>query len=74
MCYLSGLFYYLHTAVFTFAAPLIPLTLVIAMPETVALTNALLLLPCLVYSNVIFPLWHRCPYRLEAWAARMMYG
>jgi cellulose synthase (UDP-forming) len=74
MCYLSGLFYYLHTAVFTFAAPLIPLTLLIAMPETVALANALLLLPCLVYSNVIFPLWHRCPYRLEAWAARMMYG
>ena len=19
-------------------------------------------------------MWHRCPYRLEAWAARMMYG
>ena len=58
MCYLSGLFYYLHTALFTFGAPLVPLTLLIAMPETVELANALLLLPCLVYTNLIFPLWH----------------
>jgi cellulose synthase (UDP-forming) len=33
-----------------------------------------LVVPSLIYTTVIFPLWHRAPYRLEAWAARMMYG
>jgi len=74
LCYLSGFFYYIHTALFTFVAPLIPITLLLAMPERVRLDNAKLIIPSLIYTTMIFPLWHRCPYRLEAWAARMMYG
>ena len=30
MCYLSGFFYYIHTALFTFVGPLIPITLLLA--------------------------------------------
>ena len=74
MCYLSGFFYYLHTALFTFVGPLIPITLLLAMPWTVRLENLKLILPSVIYAALIFPMWHRCPYRLEAWAIRMMYG
>jgi hypothetical protein len=31
-------------------------------------------LPAILYTTVIFPLWHRAPYRLEAWAVRVMYN
>jgi len=74
LCYLSGFLYYVHTALFTFAGPLIPITLLVAMPELLELRNARLVLPSLVYTTVVFPWWHRSPYRLEAWACRMMYG
>lgn len=74
MCYLSGFFYYIHTALFTFVGPLIPITLLIAMPWILRLENMKLIVPSLIYTALIFPMWHRCPYRLEAWAIRMMYG
>jgi cellulose synthase (UDP-forming) len=74
LCYLSGFFYYLHTALFTFVAPLIPISLLLARPQTLRLENLPLLVPSLVYTALIFPMWHKCPYRLEAWAARMTYG
>jgi cellulose synthase (UDP-forming) len=74
LCYLSGFFYYLHTALFTFVAPLIPITLLLVRPQTLRLENMPLLVPSLVYTALIFPMWHKCPYRLEAWAARMTYG
>ena len=74
MCYLSGFFYYIHTALFTFVGPLIPIMLLLAMPWTLRLENMTLILPSVIYAALIFPLWHRAPYRLEAWAIRMMYG
>jgi cellulose synthase (UDP-forming) len=74
LCYLSGFFYYLHTALFTFVAPLIPIALLLATPQALRLENLKLLAPSLVYTALVFPMWHRCPYRLEAWAARMSYG
>ncbi|WP_181871108.1 glycosyltransferase family 2 protein [Sphaerisporangium album] len=73
-CYISGFFYYIHTAVFTFAAPLIPIVLLLTMPEKLEIEHITFVIPGLIYTTMIFPLWHRCPYRLEAWAARMMYG
>lgn len=74
MCYLSGFFYYIHTALFTFVAPLIPITLLLAAPETLRLENMPLMIPSLIYTTLVFPMWHRSPYRLEAWAVRMMYS
>jgi cellulose synthase (UDP-forming) len=74
MCYMSGFFYYIHTAVFTFAAPIIPIFLLVAVPDKLQLRNLLFVLPSIVYTTLIFPLWHKAPYRLEAWSARMMYG
>jgi cellulose synthase (UDP-forming) len=74
MCYMSGFFYYLHTAMFTFVGPMVPITLLLLLPERINLANTGLVIPSLVYATVIFPAWHRCSYRLEAWATRMMYG
>ena len=70
----AGFFYYIHTALFTFVGPLIPITLLLAMPWALHLENMKLIVPSLIYTALIFPIWHRCPYRLEAWAIRMMYG
>ena len=74
LCYLSGLFYYIHTALFTFVGPLVPITLLVFLPWTLRLENMTLVLPSVIYATLVFPLWHRSPYRLEAWAVRMMYG
>ncbi|WP_455356311.1 glycosyltransferase family 2 protein [Streptomyces sp. SYSU K217416] len=74
LCYLSGFLYYIHTALFTVMAPLIPVTLLIAMPDRLKVEYTLLVLPSVVYMTVVFPSWHKCPYRLEAWAARLLYG
>ncbi|MFE2425541.1 glycosyltransferase family 2 protein [Streptomyces sp. NPDC059373] len=74
LCYLSGFFYYIHTALFTFAAPIIPIVLLLAMPDKLKVDHLAMVLPSIVYTAVIFPLWHKSPYRLEAWAARLMYG
>ena len=74
LCYMSGFFYYLHTALFTFAAPLIPIVMLLALPTHIKFANLVYIVPSLLYNAVIFPMWHRCPYRLEAWACRMLYG
>lgn len=74
LSYLSGFLYYVHTALMTFLLPLIPIALLLFLPQDLQLSNLVFVLPGLVYAGVIFPMWHRCPYRLEAYACRMIYG
>jgi cellulose synthase (UDP-forming) len=74
LCYMSGFFYYIHTAMFVVLAPAIPLSLLLFEPQVFLVNRLWMVLPSLVYTTVIFPMWHRVPYRLEAWACRMMYG
>ena len=74
MCYVSGFCYYLHTALFTVVAPLIPLVLLIGLPGQVRIANYLLILPSTIYNLVVFPLWHRCRYGPSALVARYLYG
>ncbi|MER6994645.1 glycosyltransferase family 2 protein [Streptomyces sp. NPDC000410] len=74
LCYISGFLYYIHTAVFTFAAPIIPIALLLAFPDQPRVQYFWLVLPSIIYTTVVFPMWHRVPYCLEAWAVRMMYG
>ncbi|WP_067252549.1 glycosyltransferase family 2 protein [Streptomyces sp. DSM 15324] len=74
LCYFSGFLYYLHTALFTVVAPLLPIVLLVATPERLKVDYLLLVLPSVVYTLLVFPLWHRCPYRIEAWAVRLLYG
>ncbi len=73
-CYVSGFFYYLHTALFTFAAPAIPLVMLTVLPERVRLTNYVFILPSIIYNFAVFPAWHRCRFGPEALMAKLLYG
>jgi cellulose synthase (UDP-forming) len=59
---------------FTFVAPLIPLTLLYLFPYRISLVNYLLIVPSVVYNILIFPWWHRSRYRLDAWTVKMIYA
>lgn len=73
-CYMSGFFYYIHTAIFTFVGPTIPIVLLAAFPQQVRLVNYAWIVPSLVYNSVVFPVWHRCRYGLDALAVKLVYG
>jgi cellulose synthase (UDP-forming) len=73
-CYISGFCYYIHTALFTFVAPAIPLVMLIALPERVRLVNYLFIAPSVIYNFVVFPAWHRCRFGPEALMAKLLYG
>jgi cellulose synthase (UDP-forming) len=74
LSYLSGFCYYLHTALFTFAGPLVPIVLLTAYPQAVSLAHYALVAPSVLYTFVVFPLWHRTRYRLECWTVKLLYG
>jgi len=73
-CYVSGFCYYLHTALFTFVAPAIPLVMLILIPERVRLINYLFIAPSMIYNLIVFPAWHRCRFGPEALMAKLLYG
>lgn len=74
LCYLSGFMYYIHTAIYAVFLPVVPLIMLYAIPEQIELANYLLILPSVLYMHVVFPLWHRVPYGIEAASVRNVYG
>jgi cellulose synthase/poly-beta-1,6-N-acetylglucosamine synthase-like glycosyltransferase len=74
LCYLSGCVGYIYTAVFTFIAPLLAIGILVLGPNYLLLKNMIFIAPVLFYAGVIYPMWHRSPYRLEAWAVRVLSG
>ncbi|MEU7903387.1 glycosyltransferase family 2 protein [Actinoplanes sp. NPDC049118] len=74
LCYLSGFLFYLETAGMVFLAPLIPVVLCTGAVGSVNARNYLLIVPSLVFSFVITPLWHRTRYRVETWSISLAYG
>ena len=74
LCYLSGFCYYVHTAAFIFATPLIPITMLALMPQRVHLINYLFVLPSVIYNFVVFPAWHRCQFGLAAFMVKLLYS
>jgi cellulose synthase (UDP-forming) len=72
MCYLSGFLYYINTAVFAFVIPLLSIALVAFDPGILQLKNLIFFAPILIYSGLIYPMWHRVPYRLEAWSVKVI--
>jgi cellulose synthase (UDP-forming) len=74
LCYLTGLIGYVYTAVFTFVAPALAVALLLFAPGTLLVRNLIFIVPVLFYAGVIYPMWHRAPYRLEAWSVRMISG
>lgn len=74
MCYLSGFVGYVYTAIFTFVAPALALGMLLFAPAELTLNSLGFVAPVLFYAGVIYPLWHRAPYRLEAWSVRVISG
>jgi cellulose synthase (UDP-forming) len=74
LCYLAGSTYYVYTAVFTFVGPILAISMLLLAPQLLGLKNMIFVAPVLVYAGVIYPMWHRAPYRLESWAVRMLSG
>lgn len=74
LCYLSGFMYYIHTAIYAVFTPIIPLIMLFAIPDQILLANYLLIFPSIIYMHVIFPLWHRERYGIEAASIRTVYG
>ena len=74
LCYSSGFCYYIHTAIFSIVAPLIPIVLILAIPGQVQLHNYLWIVPSAAYTLVVFPLWNRGRYGTEALMAKSLYG
>jgi cellulose synthase (UDP-forming) len=72
VCYLAGLAWYTYTAVFTFIAPALAIGMLLFTPGFVLLKNMIFIAPVLFYTGVIYPMWHRSPYRLEAWSVRVL--
>ena len=73
-CYLSGFCYYVHTALFTFATPIVPLIMLIFLPNGVRLVNYVFILPSIIYNTAVFPAWHHCRFGPAALMAKLLYG
>ncbi len=74
LCHLSGFVYYLYTAIFNFAIPALSITILVVAPNLLNIKNTLFFIPVLAYSTLVVPMWHRAPYRLEAWSVRIVSG
>ncbi len=74
LCYISGLIYYIYTALFTFVVPALTIAILVFVPNVLLFKNMIFMVPVLLYSAVIIPSWHHAPYRLEAWAVRVIAG
>lgn len=74
LSYFSGFFYYIHTGISSFFAPIIPIAILTLYPEQVSILNYLLLLPSIIFIQIIYPIWHKHTYGIEAWATRSVYG
>ncbi|MCI4065054.1 glycosyltransferase [Micromonospora sp. R77] len=74
LSYFSGFCYYAHTALFTFAGPLVPIVMLWFFPQYVRLEHYLLIVPSVLYNFAVFPLWHRTTYRFETWTVKLVYG
>jgi cellulose synthase (UDP-forming) len=74
LCYMSGFFYYISTALMVLAGPLMPLTLTLFFPWRIELENYVILLPALLWMYVGIRLWHRSDFRLEVLSVKLLYG
>jgi cellulose synthase (UDP-forming) len=74
LCYISGFIYYIYTALFTFVVPALTITILLLVPNVLEFKNMIFMVPVVLYAAVIIPGWHHAPYRLEAWAVKLISG
>jgi cellulose synthase/poly-beta-1,6-N-acetylglucosamine synthase-like glycosyltransferase len=72
--YLAGWLWNLTTGLRTLILPLIPITLLLFLPGEIRLRNAILLVPAVITSSVLYPLWHNAPYSPRIWPLTVAVG
>lgn len=74
LTFLSGMSYFLYTGLSVIVAPLPAVLMVWFFPDRVLWWNYVLLAPALLQAFVFLPLWHRCPYGLDAMRVKLVYA
>jgi cellulose synthase (UDP-forming) len=72
--YIAGWLWNFTTGLRTLVVPLIPVTLLVFLPDAIQLRNALLLVPAVITSTVLYPLWHNAPYSPRIWPLAIAVG
>lgn len=72
--YVAGWMWNFTTALRTLVLPLIPIVLLLALPQEIQLRNALLLLPAVIVGAVLYPLWHNVKWTLGVWPLAVAVG
>ena len=74
LCFISGSTYFIYTALFTFVIPALSIVILAFVPHALAFRNMIFVAPAFLYAALIIPSWHHAPYRLEAWAVKLVSG
>jgi cellulose synthase (UDP-forming) len=72
--YVAGWLWNFTTALRTLIVPLIPVALLVFVPNEIRLRNALLLIPAIITGCVLYPLWHNAPYSPRTWPLAVATG
>jgi len=72
--YIAGWLWNFSTALRTVMLPLIPVVLLIMLPDEIRLRNAILLIPVLLTGTVLYPLWHNTRWPLGMWPLAIAVG
>jgi cellulose synthase/poly-beta-1,6-N-acetylglucosamine synthase-like glycosyltransferase len=72
--YVAGWLWNLTTALRTLMLPLIPIALLSYLPGEIRLRNALLLVPVVLVTVILYPLWHNAPYSPRIWPLSLAVG
>jgi cellulose synthase (UDP-forming) len=72
--YVAGWLWNLMTALRTLMLPLIPVVLLGYLPGEIRLRNALFLVPVVLTSTILYPLWHNAPYSPRIWPLSLAVG
>jgi cellulose synthase (UDP-forming) len=72
--YVAGWLWNLTTALRTLLLPLAPVVLLAYLPGDIRLRNSVLLVPVLLVTAVLYPLWHNAPYSPRIWPLSLAVG
>jgi cellulose synthase (UDP-forming) len=74
LMFLQAYLCFLNSAIYTFLGPGLAIVMLLFIQRDIDFRYLLYTLPVVLYSLVVYPLWHRVPYRLEAWSVRLIVG
>jgi cellulose synthase (UDP-forming) len=74
LVFLQAYVSFLNSAIYTFLGPALAIVMLLFIQKDIHLRYLVFALPVLLYGLLIFPAWHRVPYRLEAWSVRLIVG